>query len=215
MDTQAALIDAMKRRILVLEGPKGTMVQRLGLGEAEFRGGPFAAHPVDLRNNNEALNVSQPRMVRSIHEAYLRSGADIVATNTFNGNRISQADFGLEARVTEMNLSAARLAREAADASGRTVFVAGTMGPTNRTASISPDVNRPAYRNADFALLASTYAEQARALLQGGVDLLLIETVFDTLNAKAALYGVEEVFLELGRRVGVVLLCNWGKHVSL
>jgi 5-methyltetrahydrofolate--homocysteine methyltransferase len=205
MEPQAALIEALNRRILVLEGPKGTMVQRLGLDEAGFRGEAFAGHPIDLRNNNEALNLSQPHLVRGIHEAFIAVGADIVATNTFNGNRISQADFGLEGCVVEMNSTAAALARQAASGAGRPIFVAGTMGPTNRTASISPDVNRPAYRNVDFAALVEAYSEQAEALLLGGVDLLLIETVFDTLNAKAALYAVEEAFQAVGRRVGVVV----------
>ncbi|MBM3495384.1 MAG: methionine synthase, partial [Armatimonadetes bacterium] len=198
------LLGALADRILVLEGPKGTMIQAEGLGESDYRGERFSSHPVELRNNNEMLNLVRPDLVESVHVRFAEAGADIVATNTFNGNRISQADFGAEALVVEMNERAAGIARRAADRTclrlGRDVFVAGTMGPTPRTASLSPDVARPGHRNVTFDQLAEAYGEQAGALIRGGVDLLIIETTFDTLNLKAALYALADI-----RRQGCVV----------
>jgi len=183
----------MQERILVLEGPKGTMIQRAGLADRDYRGTRFQDHPVELRNNNEMLNLVRPDLVEAIHQEFADAGADIVATNTFNGNRVSQADFGTEHLVREMNIEAAAIARRVAARStaqrNREVFVAGTLGPTPRMSSLSPDVSRPGYRNVTFDQLSAAYSEQMEALLDGGVDLLIVETTFDTLNLKAALYA--------------------------
>ncbi|MBK7251231.1 MAG: methionine synthase [Gammaproteobacteria bacterium] len=200
-----ARVDALKRlleeRIVLLDGAMGTMIQRHRLDEAAFRGERFARHGHDLRGNNDILVLTQPRIIAEVHRSYLEAGADIIETNTFNSNHPSQADFGTEALVSELNYRAARLARCTADefarSNGRLALVAGALGPTNRTASLSPDVNDPGLRNITFDALVATYAEAARALVQGGVDLLLLETVFDTLNAKAALYAVRGVLDEL------------------
>jgi 5-methyltetrahydrofolate--homocysteine methyltransferase len=206
----AALKHAAHERILILDGAMGTMIQRRRLSEADFRGQRFAAHPKPLQGNNDLLVLTQPGVIGDIHAAYLAAGADIVSTNTFNAQRISLADYGMEGLAYEINLAAARLARQAADAvgtsaPGRPRFVAGALGPTNRTASISPDVNNPGFRNITFDELAEAYAEQARGLVEGGVDMLLIETVFDTLNAKAAGYAVLQVFDELGVELPLVV----------
>jgi 5-methyltetrahydrofolate--homocysteine methyltransferase len=209
MDTTQQLTELLKQRILVLEGPKGTMVQRLRLNEADFRGERFRNHLVDLRNDNEVLNLVNPALVEEIHAAFLDAGADIVATNTFNGSAISQADFGLESFIHEINVAAARIARRAAEKAmakdpSRPRFVAGTIGPTPKTASLSPDVNNPGYRAVTFEQLVAAYGEQARGLLDGGVDLLICETTFDTLNLKAALFAIENLFEERGERVPVI-----------
>ena len=205
-----ALRCLLAERIAVLDGPRGTMIQGFKLKEAEFRGDRFVAHPRDLRGNNDLLSLTRPEVILDIHRRFLAAGADIIGTNTFNANRISQADYGLEAEVPELNLVAAQLARQAADEwmarnPGRRVFVAGAMGPTNRTASMSPDVNRPEYRAVSFDELVEAYLEQARGLVSGGVDVLLPETVFDTLNLKACLFGLERLFEELGRRWPVMI----------
>ncbi|WP_199525723.1 homocysteine S-methyltransferase family protein [Rhodosalinus halophilus] len=181
-------------RILVLDGAMGTMIQAEKPDEATYRGERFADWPQDVGGNNELLCLTAPEMIRGIHTAFLDAGADIVCTNTFSANRISQADYAMEDLVGEMNREAARLAREAATAAStpeRPRWVAGALGPTNRTASISPDVNDPGFRNITFDELAHAYGEAARALIEGGVDLLLVETIFDTLNAKAALYAID------------------------
>ncbi|HZP41635.1 MAG TPA: methionine synthase [Candidatus Binatia bacterium] len=209
-DTRAVLEDLFTRRILVLDGAMGTMIQRQGLGEADFRGERFRAHGHDLRGDNDVLALTRPDVVRSIHDAYLEAGADLIETNTFNATAIAQADYGLEAVVRELNVAAARLARAAADAwTARTPakprFVAGAIGPTNRTLSISPDVNDPTFRAVTFDALRTAYAEQVHGLLEGGVDVLLLETIFDTLNAKACLVAIEEVFEARGVRVPVML----------
>ena len=209
-DAAAALDALVRQRILVLDGAMGTMIQRHKLGEADYRGARFADHPHDLKGNNDLLVLTQPQVIRAIHREYLEAGADIVETNSFNATRISQADYGLQALAYELNLEAAKLARLEADAmSARTPqrprFVAGALGPTNRTASISPDVNDPGKRNVTFAELAEAYAEQARGLIDGGADLLIIETIFDTLNAKAAIFAVETVSAERGRRLPLIL----------
>jgi 5-methyltetrahydrofolate--homocysteine methyltransferase len=206
----AMLEPLLAQRILVLDGAMGTMIQTYQLSEAEFRGDRFKDHPRDLRGDNELLSLTQAAIVRAIHDAYMDAGADIIETNTFNANRISQADYGLQDVVREMNREAARIAREAADAresaeEGRPRFVAGALGPTNKTASISPDVNDPAARNVTFDELAEAYQEAAEGLIEGGADLLLIETIFDTLNGKAAIFGVESAFENLGERRPLII----------
>jgi 5-methyltetrahydrofolate--homocysteine methyltransferase len=199
----------LRERILVLDGAMGTMLQRYRLSEADFRGERFADHPKDLRGDSDLLSLTRPDVVREIHGAYLAAGADIISTNSFTATRIAQADYGLSDVAAEMNEAASRLARAAADdaeaADGRPRFVAGSLGPTNRTGSISPDVNDPAARNVSFAELARAYREAAEAHVRGGADLLLVETVFDTLNAKAAIFAIEEAFEALGCRLPVVI----------
>ncbi|MFN8623649.1 MAG: methionine synthase [Chloroflexota bacterium] len=208
---RTALLPALLReRILVLDGAMGTMIQGCGLTEAQFRGDRFRDHPIDLRGANDLLSITQPDVIRGIHDAYLAAGADIVSTNTFNATAISMADYGLEAYAQEMNHEAARLARAAADAAtaadpDRPRFVAGALGPTTRTASISPDVNDPGARNVTFEALRAAYLDAARGLVEGGADLLLIETIFDTLNARAAIFATEQLFHELGERLPVMI----------
>src|ERR1051326_3887735 len=198
-----------RERILVLDGAMGTMIQALKLEEEEFRGARFDAWNREVRGNNDLLNITKPDAIREIHLAYLRAGADIVATNTFSSTAIAQADFGMEGIAYELNLAGARLAHEAARRAsredGRPRFVAGAIGPTNRTASISPDVSNPGFRAVTFDQLREAYAEQARGLLDGAADILLLETIFDTLNAKAAIYAIEELFAERGLRVPVMI----------
>ena len=197
------LLERMRQRILLLDGAMGTMIQARHLVEADYRGKEFAHHPRDLRLNNDALNLSQPQIIADIHRQYLEAGADIIETNTFNSNAISMADYGLENRVADLNFAGAQIARRAADdyaastahrGAERRRFIAGAMGPTSRTASMSQDVSNPGARAVTFDQLRDLYAIQARALVEGGVDLLLLETVFDTLNAKAALFAIEEYF---------------------
>jgi 5-methyltetrahydrofolate--homocysteine methyltransferase len=200
----------LAQRIAVLDGPRGTMIQARRLTEPDYRGERFRDHARDLQGNHDVLSLTQPGIIAEIHQQFLEAGADVIGTNTFNANRISQADYGLEAVVPDMNRAAAQIARKVADEfrrqhPDRPVFVAGALGPTNRTASLSPDVNRPEFRAVTFAQLAEAYLEQARALVEGGVDLLLPETVFDTLNAKACLFALEQLFEELGRRLPVML----------
>lgn len=188
--------------ILVLDGAMGTMIQALKYDEASFRGAQFQNWNQPLQGDNDLLNITQPDAIRKIHDVYLDAGADILKTNTFNATSIAQADYGMESQVTAINYEGARLAREAADAAStpeKPRFVAGSIGPTNRTASISPDVNDPGFRNVSFDELVEAYTEQAEALVDGGVDLFLVETVFDTLNAKAALYAL----MALEERTGV------------
>jgi 5-methyltetrahydrofolate--homocysteine methyltransferase len=196
-------------RVLVLDGAMGTVIQSYELGEADYRGERFRDHPKDLKGNNDLLVLTRPEVIGEIHRRYLEAGADIIETNTFNSNATSQADYGTETLVRELNLAAAQIARRAADdvaaRTGRPRFVAGALGPTNRTASLSPNVNDPGFRNVAFDELAATYAEATRALVEGGVDLILVETIFDTLNAKAALYAVREVFDELGVELPILI----------
>lgn len=204
------LEQALAERILLLDGGFGTMMQRNGFTEADFRGTRFAEHPVPLRGCNDLLCLTQPAAVQAIHEQYLEAGADIVTCNSFNANAVSLADYRLEAYAREIACAAARLARAAADRftaadPAQPRFVAGSIGPTNRTASVAADVENPAAREIDFARLAAAYAEEVRGLVEGGADILLVETVFDTLNAKAALYAIEEVAGETGRRLPVML----------
>ncbi|MEQ1439287.1 methionine synthase [Fontimonas sp. SYSU GA230001] len=206
----ARLESLLRQRILVIDGAMGTMIQNYRLGEADYRGNRFADWPRDLKGNNDLLVLTQPHIIREIHGKYLEAGADIVETNSFNAQVISLADYGMESLAYELNVAAARVAREAADAwTAKTPqqprFVAGALGPTNRTASISPDVNDPGKRNVSYDELVAAYLEQARGLVDGGADLLLIETIFDTLNAKAAVFACETLFEERGQRWPVVI----------
>lgn len=207
----AATLDRlMSERILVLDGAMGTMIQEFELSEADFRGQRFTDHPLPLRGNNDLLTLTQAEKIAGIHRAFLQAGADLVETNTFNSTGISQADYGMEHLVRELNFTAAQLARAEADRiTARTPekprFVVGSIGPTNRTASLSPDVNRPDFRNVSFADLRETYAEAALGLMEGGADILMVETVFDTLNCKAALVAIDDVFTEFGFRVPVMI----------
>ena len=209
-DVRARLDAALRERILILDGAMGTMIQRRRLGEADFRGERFAGHVHDLAGDNDLLVLTQPDVIAAIHDEYLEAGADIIETNTFNSTAIAQADYGLEAIVYELNRDAARLARQAAErwtarTPDRPRFVAGAIGPTNRTLSISPDVNDATFRAATFDALRDAYKEQTRGLLDGGCDLLMIETIFDTLNAKAAIVAVQEVFDEQGVELPLML----------
>ena len=186
----------------------GSLIQNYRLDEAGYRGARFATWGQPVKGNNDLLNLTRPDIIEDIHRQYLEAGADLIETNTFNAQVISMADYGMESLVREINVEGARLAKRAADALSspdKPRFVAGAIGPTNRTLSLSPDVNRPAYRNITFDELASAYQEQAEALMEGGVDVLLIETVFDTLNAKAALYAVQEAFLQQGRELPIMV----------
>ncbi|MEX2337970.1 MAG: methionine synthase, partial [Aquisalimonadaceae bacterium] len=201
---------ALAERILILDSGMGTMIQQYPLTEEDFRGARFADHPADLKGNNDLLVLTRPQIIREIHDRNLAAGADILETNTFSSTTIAQADYQLESIAYELNVAAARLAREACDAAEAETpdwprFVAGALGPTNRTASISPDVNNPGYRNVSFEELRAAYLEAARGLVDGGADLLLIETIFDTLNAKAAIFALEELFEEIGRRLPVMI----------
>jgi 5-methyltetrahydrofolate--homocysteine methyltransferase len=195
----ALLRAALEERVLVLDGAMGTVIQRAKLDEAAFRGRRFASHPRDVKGNNDLLILTQPEIIAGIHRAYLEAGADIIETNTFSSTRIAQADYGMEALAAELNLEGAKLARRVADeitakTPDKPRWVAGAIGPTNRTASISPDVNDPAFRNVTFDELRAAFREQAEGLIAGGADILLVETVIDTLNAKAALFAIDEVF---------------------
>lgn len=207
----AILKQLTQKQILMLDGAMGTMIQGYELDEKDFRGDRFADHDHDQKGNNDILVLTQPQIIEEIHTHYLEAGADIVQTNTFNANAISQADYGLEDCAYEINLEAAKLARHAADdfanAQGgeRPYFVAGSLGPTNRTASLSPDVNNPGYRNVTYDELVEIYTEQTRGLIEGGADLILIETIFDTLNAKAAGFAVLELFAEMGVELPVMI----------
>jgi len=204
-----ALEEAAESRILILDGAMGTMIQRHKFEEADFRGPRFKDHPKDLRGNNDLLILTQPDAIKAIHTQYLEAGADIIETNTFSATTIAQADYGLESIVFELNREGAKLARAAADEvaakTGVRRFVAGSMGPTNRTASISPDVSNPGYRGVTFDELRAAYKEQALGLIAGGADIMLVETIFDTLNAKAAIYALEDAFEEVGARFPIMI----------
>ncbi len=202
--------EILKDRILVLDGAMGTMIQRYNLTEEDFRGERFKNHNKPLKGNNDLLALTRPDVLRAIHAEYFEAGADIAETNTFSGTTIAQADYDLQEAVYDINFLSAKLAREVADEfttkePHKPRFVAGSMGPTNRTASLSPDVNRPGFRAITFDELKEAYKEQAKGLIEGGADLLLVETVFDTLNAKAALFGIQEVFDELGKELPIMV----------
>ncbi|MGN2247416.1 homocysteine S-methyltransferase family protein [Frateuria sp. GZRR35] len=220
-DRVARLEQALRERILILDGAMGTMLQGHALDESGFRGERFAhghdtrhdhAHPggCDLKGNNDLLSLTRPELIRGVHDAYLEAGADLVETNTFNSTRISQADYHLQHLAYELNLEGARLARAACDAytartPGKPRFAIGVLGPTSRTASLSPDVNDPGFRNVTFEELATNYRESAAGLIDGGADIVMVETIFDTLNAKAALFALSELFRERGARVPVMI----------
>jgi len=200
--------NTLNQRILLLDGAMGTMIQQHKLEEADYRGERYADHPCDLRGNNDLLSLTQSKIISDIHRDYLAAGADIVETNTFNATRIAMADYQMEDLVPEINRESARIAREAADefsTPDKPRYVAGVLGPTNRTASLSPDVNDPAFRNVTFDELVENYRESAEALLEGGADLLMIETIFDTLNAKAAIFALKELFKESGSEVPIMI----------
>jgi len=204
----AQLPELLKQRIVVIDGAMGTMIQRYKLQEADFRGALLRDHPKDVKGNNELLQLVRPEVLREIHSQYLAAGADIIETNTFGATSIAQEDYGLAHLAREMNVAAARLARECADAHAtpdKPRFVAGALGPTPRTASISPDVNDPGARNVHFDELRAAYREQAQGLLEGGADLFLVETIFDTLNAKAAIFALDELMEETGERLPVIV----------
>ena len=212
-DKTALLTALLKKRILILDGAMGTMIQGFRLGEADYRG-PVACglhgHTRDVKGDNDLLVLTKPEVIRSIHHAFLEAGADIIETNTFNATRVAQTDYGLGGRAREINLAAARLARECADAwtaktSDKPRFVAGALGPTNRTATISPDVNDPGFRNVSYDELVAAYGEPVEGLVEGGVDILLVETVFDTLNAKAALFAIDQYFEQQGIRLPIIV----------
>ena len=200
------IADELKQRVLILDGATGTALQRFHLEEKDFRGKILADHPVPLKGNNDVLNLSRPDLIRKVHDAYVEAGADIIETNTFSSNVVSQADYRCEALVYRLNLEGARLARESAEAcKERRVYVAGSIGPTAKSLTLAPDVNRPAYREVCFDALEEAYAGQVGALIDGGVDLLLVETVYDGLNAKAALHAIARVQEEKGVDLPVML----------
>ena len=195
----------VKERILVIDGAMGTMIQEYKLEEKDYRGDRFQNHPLDVKGNSDLLSITQPHVVEAIHKAYLDAGADIIETNSFTATSIAQADYQMEHLAYEMNLEAAKIAKKAATEytqidPSKPRFVAGAFGPTNRTASLSPDVNNPGYRAITFDELVAAYYEQARGLLDGDVDIFLIETIFDTLNAKAALFAIDQLFDERGKK---------------
>lgn len=198
------IYDILQERILILDGAMGTMIQRHSLTEEDFRKGWFEDHPSPLKGNNDLLSLTRPEIIKDIHRQYFAAGADIAETNTFSGTTIAQADYSLEKAVYDINYQSAKIAREVADEftaaePHKPRFVAGSIGPTNRTTSISPDVNDPGFRAITFDQLVEAYAQQVKALIDGGVDILLVETVFDTLNAKAALFAIDKVFDEIGK----------------
>ncbi|VWD26303.1 homocysteine S-methyltransferase [Burkholderia aenigmatica] len=204
----AALPALLKSRILILDGAMGTMIQRYKLDEAAYRGERFKDFSRDIKGNNELLSITQPQIIREIHDQYFAAGADIVETNTFGATTVAQSDYEMEDLVVEMNIESAKLAREAAEkyaTPDKPRFVAGAIGPTPKTASISPDVNDPGARNVTFDELRTSYYQQAKALLDGGVDLFLVETIFDTLNAKAALFALDELFEDTGERLPIMI----------
>jgi 5-methyltetrahydrofolate--homocysteine methyltransferase len=202
----AQLEKLLSERILILDGAMGTMIQRHDLTEFDFREGYFENHHKSLKGNNDLLSLTRPEIIKEIHRQYFLAGADIIETNTFSGTTIAQADYELESAVYEINYQSAKIAKEVANEfTDKPRFVAGSIGPTNRTASISPDVNDPGFRGVSFDQLVLAYSEQINALMDGGVDILLVETVFDTLNAKAALYAIDEVFEERSEKISIMV----------
>lgn len=204
MNKEQQLRDILNERILIIDGAMGTMIQRYKLSEADYRGERFKDYPSDLKGNNDLLVLTQPQIVKEIHKEYLDAGADILETNTFNAQAISLADYDMQSLAYEMNVAAAKLAREAVDEymqqhPGSRKFVAGAIGPMNKTLSLSPDVNDPGYRAVTFDEIADAYTEQIKGLVDGGVDILLLETIFDTLNAKAAIYAINTYFQQTGK----------------
>lgn len=209
-NTKQLLDQLLRQRILIIDGAMGTMIQRRMLSEKDFRGERFKDYPSDLKGNNDLLNITRPDVIYDIHKEYLEAGADLIETNTFNSNTFSMADYNMQSLAYELNYEGAKVARKAADEitakdPTKPRFVAGALGPTNRTASISPNVNDPGFRGITFDELVTAYKEQAKGLVDGGADVLLVETVFDTLNAKAALFGLMEFFDELGRELPIMV----------
>ncbi len=203
-----ALPEILRQRIVILDGAMGTMVQRFKLSEAQYRGERFADFPRDVKGNNELLSLTQPDVIRQIHEGYLAAGADLIETNTFGATSVAQEDYGMADLAYEMNLESAKLARAACDkysTPDKPRFVAGALGPTPKTASISPDVNDPGARNVDFETLRASYYEQVKGLVDGGADVLLVETIFDTLNAKAALFAIQQFFDDSGECLPIMI----------
>jgi 5-methyltetrahydrofolate--homocysteine methyltransferase len=197
---------AIEERILILDGAMGTMIQRHKLEEEDFRKGAFENHDKSLKGNNDLLSITRPEIIKDIHRQYFQAGADIVETNTFSGTWIAQADYGLEEAVYQINYESAKIAKEVANEfTDKPRFVAGSIGPTNRTASISPDVNDPGYRAITFDELVGAYKDQVNALMDGGVDVLLVETIFDTLNAKAALFAIDQVFEDRNEKIPIMV----------
>jgi 5-methyltetrahydrofolate--homocysteine methyltransferase len=186
--------DCLRERILIIDGAMGTMIQRYKLNEEDYRGEQFKDWKYDLKGNNDLLCLTQPQIIKEIHKQYLEAGADIIETNTFNAQKVSLADYHMEDLAYEINLAAAKIAKEAVKESGKPAWVAGAIGPMNKTLSLSPDVNNPGYRSLTFDDAVAAYYEQAKGLVEGGVDLLLIETIFDTLNAKAAIFAIKKYF---------------------
>jgi 5-methyltetrahydrofolate--homocysteine methyltransferase len=208
--TKPDIKDIIQNRILILDGAMGTMIQRYQLEENDFRNEQLKDHQQSLKGNNDLLSVTRPDVIKAIHKQYLEAGADIIETNTFSGTTIAQADYHLEHMVDDINFFSAKIAREVADeitalTPDKPRYVAGAMGPTNRTASLSPDVNDPGYRAITFDALVVAYKQQAQKLIEGGVDVLLVETIFDTLNAKAALFAIDELFDETGKSIPVMV----------
>lgn len=208
--TKQVILDAAKSRILILDGAMGTMIQQYNLSEQDYRGDRFANWHSDLKGNNDLLVLTRPALIESIHRQYLEAGADIIETNTFNATTIAMADYDMQSLSKEINYEAARLAKKVADEftrdnPGKPRFVAGVLGPTNRTASISPDVNDPGKRNVSFDELVEAYEESTLALIEGGADIIMLETIFDTLNAKAAAFAVSAVFAKLGFELPVIV----------
>ena len=204
------LKEALKNRILVLDGAMGTMIQRHKFTEADYRGTRFADWSQDVKGNNDLLTLTQPDVIKDIHRQYYAAGADMVETNTFNSTRVSQADYGMEELAYELNKQGAAIAREVADEftaaePDKPRFVVGTLGPTSRTASLSPDVNNPAFRNVTFDELVENYIEATKGLIDGGADLIMIETIFDTLNAKAAIFAINKTFADVGKELPVMI----------
>lgn len=193
-----SLQDSLKKRILVIDGAMGTMIQRHKLEEADYRGERFKEWHIDVKGNNDLLCITQPHIIKGIHRQYLEAGADIIETNTFNSQAISLADYGMEGLAYELNVAAARCAREAVTETGKTAWVAGAIGPMSKTLSLSPDVNNPGFRSVTFDEVTDAYYEQVKGLVDGAVDLLLIETIFDTLNAKAAIFAIKKYFQDMG-----------------
>lgn len=184
----------LEKRILIIDGAMGTMIQRYKLNESDYRGERFKDWPSDIKGNNDLLCLTQPQIIKAIHKEYLEAGADIIETNTFNAQKISLADYGMQSLAYEINFAAAQLAKEAVKESNKTAWVAGALGPLNKTLSLSPDVNNPGFRALTFDEAVEAYYEQTKGLVEGGVDLLLIETIFDTLNAKAAIFAIKKYF---------------------
>jgi 5-methyltetrahydrofolate--homocysteine methyltransferase len=205
MNTAAKLREALENRIVILDGAMGTMIQRHKLEEADYRGEQFKDWHLDVKGNNDMLCITQPHIVKGIHKEYLAAGAEIIETNTFNSQSISLADYDMQPYAYELNVAAARIAKEAIAEHGKGGWVAGAIGPMNKTLSLSPDVNQPGYRAVTFDEVATAYLEQIRGLVHGGADILIVETIFDTLNAKAAIFAINQFFTESGSELPVMI----------